>query len=203
MAAFNNWIPDINRFGLAGPPVWFQHRLWEYDPSLAVVPSRQGFYYRLGQRRQLKLPEKVINDVLKEQADTAMLARYGLIPVTTILATANWSNPLIFVELTRRAPWRMGGAKSYEERILAQERQEQINQAVKQDGDLTYLAKDAWRYYNKQIGTRSHLYSPVTKAAPALTGNRAPSLVIPGSPYRPSVMTQWQADRHRQTRSSD
>ena len=148
-----NYIPDTNLFKLAGPPSWFLRRLWDFDASLVIVPSRQGFYYRLAQRRKLNLSDKI-------ESDTKMLASYSLTPVTTILATANWSNPYIFEELRRRAPWMMGGADKVNKMLDDQDQQVTDETQAKTDDQLTYLGKDAWKYYNKLIGTRSHLYSP-------------------------------------------
>src|SRR5437773_9843307 len=106
-----NFYPDVNKFSLAGPPPWWLKQLWAFDPSLVVVPSQQGFYYRLAQRRKISLPISFVNDLLFKDSDTRMLAGYGLIPVTTILATANWGNPFLFEELRRRSVTRMGGAE--------------------------------------------------------------------------------------------
>lgn len=186
MARLPNYIPDTNPFHLAGPPNWFLSRLMEFDPSLYILPSRQGFYYKLAQKRKLLLAENVVNDVLREEGDTKMLASYGLIPITTILATVHWDNPLLFIELARRAPWRMGGAKAFEEQILAQERAEQLDKAKHIDEHTTYLAKDSWRLYNKKIGTRSHMWSPTVK-----TKSSAGTLIKPNEPkpYKPLVVT--------------
>ena len=147
-----NYIPDVNRFKLAGPPSWFLAQLRDFDDSLVVVPSRQGFYYRLAQRRKLKLPEHIINEALWNESDTHMLARYSLVPVTTILATANWGNPLIFHELTQRAPWRMGGAAKVIEDIEGGERDVEIRKQQATEEHLEYLGKDAWKLYRKKIG---------------------------------------------------
>ena len=186
MARLPNYIEATNPFRLIGPPTWFLHKLWDFDASLVIIPSKQGFYYRLAQRRPLQLPEKVVNDVLKEQADTQMLASHGLVPITTILATANWSNPLFFIELERRAPWRMGGAKKFEQKIEAQERQETIDKNIHQDEHLSYLSKDAWNLYLKKIGVRSHMWSPTVKSK-----TPSPGFVPSRAAYKPEVMTTW------------
>ena len=157
-----NYIPDLNKFKLAGPPSWWLRALDDFDNSLVVVPSRQGFYYRLAQRRKLSLTNDVINDVLFKESDTKMLASYSLVPVTTIVATANWSNPYLFEELRRRSVTRMGGAKKVDEMLMAQERKEQIDNLIARDDINTYLSRDAWKFYQKKIGLRSHLYSPKT-----------------------------------------
>ena len=184
-----NYIPDVNRFALAGPPLDFQIKLYHFDPSLVIVPSRMGFYYRLAQRRKPALVDKVAYEALREQADTAMLMSYNLVPVTTILATANWSNPILFHELANRAPWRMGGAKKVIADLEAHEAAQELEKRKQTDENLTDLAKDAWKYYGKKIGIRSSLYSPKTSAPKA---QKPTGLIIPGAPTpRPDVKVSW------------
>lgn len=89
-----------------------------------------------------------------------MLASHSLVPVTTILSTANWSNPYLFEELRRRAPWRLGGAEAVNKMLDAQDAKESLDKQVKTDEHLSYLGKDAWNLYNKKIGVRSHMYIP-------------------------------------------
>ena len=203
MAKPTNYIVDTNPFNLAGPPDWFLRQLWEFDPSLALVASKQGFFYRLAQRRPLKLKENIVNDILKEQADTQLLARHGLVPITTVMATARWDNPAIFEELRRRAPWRMGGAQKFTALLEGQEREEEIKRRIQEDERLSYLAKDSWKFYQKLIGTRSHLWSPTVKESslpwskgPA-TVNNAPKIIIPGAPYKPDTGATWVTPRKR------
>lgn len=160
-----NYIVDLNRFHLAGPPTYWLRQLWEFDNSLVVVPSRQAMVYRLAQKRKLQLPEHLVNDMLFNESDTKMLAQYSLVPVTTITATANWSNPYMFVELASRAPWRQGGAEKVNAMLEAQDKQDELDRAAKTDEHLDYLSKDAWGLYNKKIGLRSHMWSPKTKGA--------------------------------------
>ena len=174
-----NYYLDQNKFKLAGPPRWWLTQLHEFDPTLAIVPSRQGFYYRLAQRRKLSLPEKMTQDILWQDSDTQMLASYGLIPVTTILATANWSNPFLFEELRRRSPHRMGGAEASIKRIEAAEAAEEAKKQSVIDERNTFIAKDAWNLYLKKVGLRSHMYAPKVKSAPTkLNENRSASLII-------------------------
>lgn len=185
-----NWIPDQNRFSLAGPPNWWLRGLWDFDNSLVVIPSRQGFYYRLAQRRKLNLANHVINDALFAESDTKMLARHSLVPVTTILATACW-NPMMFEELRRRAPWRLGGAEQVIKQVEDQDWKAEIDKSTKLDEQLTYLGKDAWRLYNKKIGVRSHMWSPTVKSnrsqsqTPAVKIGSKPAGVQVGSIFLP------------------
>lgn len=152
MPSMPNYIEDRNPFKLAGPPVYFLKRLFEFDNSLVIVPSRQGFYYRLTQRRKLRLPEHIVNDALFKESDTQMLASYGLVPVTTIMATANWDNPLLFQELAERAPWRQGGAEKVNKHLEEMDAQREAAIKAKNDDMINILAKDGWKYYRKKTG---------------------------------------------------
>jgi len=154
MLAPTNYIVDTNRFKLAGPPAWWLHQLHAFDDSLVVIPSRQDYVYRLAQRRKLNLPAQLVNDLLFKESDTRMLARYGLVPVTSILATANWSNPCLFEELRRRAPWRLGGAKKVTDQLEAQEQQDELRTSAQTDEQLTDRSKDGWKYYQTKLGVR-------------------------------------------------
>lgn len=159
-----NWIADVNRFALQKPPQFFLAKLWEFDSSLVIVPSRQSPLYRLAQRRKLTLPEKMVNEALFNESDTQLLASYSLVPVTSILGTVNWHDPYLFVELHNRAPHRLGGAEKVNAALDVQDAKDDLLKAAKQDELLTYLGKDAWNLYQKNIGVRSHMYSPRTKS---------------------------------------
>ena len=158
-----NWIPDLNRFQLAGPPNWWLKQLFHFDDSLVVLPSRMGFYYRLAQKRPPDPRADIVLDAMKNDGDTRMLSQYGLIPVTTILSTANWSNPLLFEELRKRAPWRMGGADKVIKDIEDHEAKVEFDKRAKMDEFQTALSKDGWNLYKKKIGLQSHMYIPRSK----------------------------------------
>lgn len=147
-----NYIPDQNKFSLAPPPDWWLRKLFEFDDSLVVIPSRQQHCYRLAQKRQLQLQENLVNDALFKHSDTQMLATYGLVPVTTIMARPNWDNPLMWVELAERAPWRQGGSDMVNKIIEDAEREAQLKIDL-QNSALTHeLAYDSWKLYRKKIG---------------------------------------------------
>ena len=152
MSAYPNYIPDVNRFKLAGPPTHWLRKLAEFDSSLVVVPSRQGFMYRLAQRRTPTLSENLARDLMTHESDTQMLATYGLIPVTTILATANWDSPLMWQDLAERAPWRNGGADAVLDAI--DRREAAIARKVDEEIDErnTHIARDGWKLFRKKIG---------------------------------------------------
>lgn len=158
-----NWIADVNKFKLQKPPKFWLRQLQDFDPSLVVVPSRQDCVYRLCQRRPLTLPEHIVNDALFNQSDTQMLASYSLIPVTSMIAKPNWSNPAMFEELRRRAPHRNGGAKAVTQAIEAQEAKEELDRQIAINQITEDAAKDGWGMYLKKIGVRSNMYIPKTK----------------------------------------
>lgn len=161
----DNYIPDQNRFSLAGPPVWWLKLLKDFDSSLYVIPSRQGHYYRLAQKRKLRVATKIVNDIMKEQADTKMLASYGLIPVSTINPLANWS-PLMFEELTARAPWRQGGAEKFIKKVEDVEAEREAKLDAKIDSNLSDRAKDGWKLYQRKTGARTFVSAKGTRPAP-------------------------------------
>lgn len=182
MTGLPNYIAADNPFKLAGPPAYWLRALWEFDSSLVVMPSKQSFCYRVCQRRPPSFSVQMTNDILKEDADARMMAAQHVIPVTSLLSTANWSEfPKHMEALRQRAPWRMGGAQhvtdslEQAEWVEEQKRKQQFEQDV-----LNPLSKDAWNLYNKKLGLRSHMYSPTTKtnrpaqAAPKVGVAKAP-----------------------------
>lgn len=86
-----------------------------------------------------------------------MLAQRNLIPVTTILATANWDNPFLFKELEERAPWRLGGAEKINNLLDQYDLQKQIKKAKEVDERLTDRAKDGWKLYQHKTGQKVSL----------------------------------------------
>lgn len=166
--ALDNYIPDQNRFELAGPPQWWLRLLKDFDDSLYVLPSRQGYYYRLAQKRPIRLAVKIVNDILKEQADTQMLATYGLIPVSTINPLANWS-PLMFEELTARAPWRQGGADKFIRKVEDLDAEREAKRDARIDQNLSDRAKDGWKLYQAKTGARTFVSTQKARAAKADT----------------------------------
>ena len=152
-----NFIVDVNRFKLAGPPAYFLKQLWDFDPSLVIVPSRQGCYYRLAQRRKLTLPEHITNDALFKESDTKMLASYSLIPVTTILPTANWGNPILFKDLSDRAPWRNGGAEKVTHKLEDVEQQQRTAISKQNIEMITDRAQIGWKMYQTKTGAKTFL----------------------------------------------
>jgi hypothetical protein len=152
-----NYIPGTNPFHLSGPPSWFLKGLWDFDSSLVIVPSRQTCVYRLAQRRKLQLPDHIVHDALFKESDTKMLASYGLVPVTTIIATCSWS-PWMFQELHERSVHRLGGHEKVNKRQDDFERDAELKLLAQQDATNTYLAKEGWKQYRKRIGLGRTLF---------------------------------------------
>lgn len=156
----DNYLVDKNPFKLSGPPKWWLAKLAEFDPSLVVMPSGQGFYYRLCQRRKPSLTTKLVNDILFNESDTKMLASRGLVPVTTILSTANWDNPLMWKELAERAPWRNGGAEKINKLIEDHEFEKDMKKKAEVEQNIVDRAKDGWKLYQHKTGQKVSLANP-------------------------------------------
>jgi hypothetical protein len=45
-----NFIPTVNPFGLATPPIWFLARLYAYDADLRIFPSTCKPVYQMGRK---------------------------------------------------------------------------------------------------------------------------------------------------------
>lgn len=149
-----NYIVDANPFHLSGPPQWWLKKLAEFDNSLVVMPSRQGFYYRLCQRRPPSLKKAMVEAALFNESDTKMLASRGLIPVTTILATANWDNPLMWIDLAERAPHRQGGAAKVNKFLEDREFDKDMKKRKETEQNLLDRAKDGWKLYQYKTGQK-------------------------------------------------
>lgn len=153
-----NYIPDLNKFGLAGPPSWWLKALYAFDSSLVVVPSRQSCIYRLAQRRTLNLPDHIVNDALFKDSDTRMLASYSLVPVTSIIATAAWS-PFMIQELHNRSVTRQGGAEVVNKRLDGWDQEEEVKRLQQQDALTTHYSKEGWKSYRRKIGLGSTVFT--------------------------------------------
>lgn len=183
---YANYIKGENPFNLLGPPGWWLEKLKDFDDSLVVIPSKQGHFYRLAQKRPPDPRANIVASLMKD-SDAKMMASYGLIPVTTILADAKWDNPVIWEDLRQRAPHRMGGADKYAALIMEKERRREIEIAKKNDEILTDTARDAWGYYLMKAGRRQTMWVPRTEkpTVTALRENRSATFRILGPDGKP------------------
>lgn len=147
-----NFITDRNPFDLPAPPDWWLQMLMDYDAQLVVIPSRQQAIYRLA-RRTWNRPGIAAMAVLHREKDTAMLAHYGLVPVTTIIGWGIWGTN-IFNSLRARDIWAHGGAEKF---VRTSEDVEAAQVARKHAAvreDLWNRSGDAWRSYQTRTGSR-------------------------------------------------
>jgi hypothetical protein len=172
----SNYICSENPFDLLGPPQWWLDKLKEFDDSLVVIPSKQGYFYRLCQRRPPD-PRVTLAHSLSNDSDSKTMARLSLVPVTTIMANALWDNPVMWEDLRMRAPHRMGGAEKFEQLILAKEAKQQLDIAKQNDEILTDRARDAWGYYLMKAGRRQTMYVPKTAVSPTARHTQASAAI--------------------------
>jgi hypothetical protein len=177
----NNFIKDKNPLDLAAPPAWWLKKLHEFDDSLVVVPSRMAYCYRLAQRRPPDKRTNLVHD-LQGDNDSTMLRSYGLVPVTTIIATARWDNPIMFEDLASRMPSRNGGWEAYEKRLNELEEMKNLRERAERDDMLDHIAKDSLGFYKKKAGIKTAMWTPKTPARPepAPAFGRSASIKIAG-----------------------
>lgn len=183
--ALKNWIADKNRFGLAKPPAWWLQRLSDFDADLVLVPSRMEPLYRLARRARRSAGIGSMA-VLNPEADTAMLAHYKLVPVTTVIRYGSaWDIDTILVKLADRDIWaRKNGDKMADEIEAKEAKAEKALKASIRD-DMRQRSKDAWRSLQARTGARNKRASDGNIAARE-SGQRAlpsPIISVPWSPF--------------------
>jgi len=147
-----NFIRDRNPFNLSAPPAWWLQRLADYDAQLVVIPSRQEAVYRLA-RRTWNSPGVSAMAVLHREKDTAMMAAYGLVPVTTIIGWGVWGTN-IFNSLRARDIWAHGGAEKVVKTLDEFDAEtEQKKRAAIRD-DMWMRSGDAWKSYQTRTRQR-------------------------------------------------
>lgn len=155
-----NWIEDENPFNLERPPEWWLKRLWDFDATLVLVPSRQKAVYRLAQRIPPNPAIAAVNEALWMHSDIRMLAGYGLIPVAPLFTPVNWDHPRIFQELAERCPAMLGGFEKTMKRIEDREEDERKAVQRQQDEHLEALGDDGWNFIRKKAGLGRSWHQP-------------------------------------------
>lgn len=177
VSELHNWLEDENPMNLPAPPQAWLQKLHDFDDSLVVLPSRQMYCYRLAQRRTPDRKSHLVHH-LAADSDSNMLARYGLVPVTSIIATCKWDNPVMWEDLRQRMPSRMGGAEQFEKQLLARERQVELDKLAERDDMTTIVAKDAKKFYDLKRGVRTTLWSPTIKGSEKPASQRSAAIRI-------------------------
>jgi hypothetical protein len=148
-----NYIRDRNRWNLSAPPAWWQQQLFDYDPLLVVIPSRQMPVYRIARRARVSIKPL---DIVNTEADTAMLATYLLVPVTTMIRMGGtWSIDNILRQLKARNIRELGGADKVADQLDANDaaKEKALKDGIRSDMD--YRSRDAWRSYQARTGQRT------------------------------------------------
>ena len=147
-----NFIHDRNPFNLPAPPAWWLQQLSDYDSQLVVIPSRQEAIYRLT-RRTWNRPGIAAMAVIHREQDTAMMASYGVVPVTTIVGWGVWGTN-IFNSLRARDIWAHGGAEKFVKLEEDYEADAERKRKATIRDDMWVRSGDAWRSYQARTGQR-------------------------------------------------
>lgn len=164
------YIPDLNPFHLAPPPLWWQQALWAFDPDLRILPGRKKPVFYLARVRTYSRGLSIPLD--DDQGDTAMFVRYDLVSVTWIASTDGWTQGfLVYIlgELSDRDTWAVeggpltddlmrkalceGGSK-FSKRL--DQRDEDAEQTINREvrDDVYHATGDAWRSLQARTGER-------------------------------------------------
>jgi len=160
----SNFVQDRNPFNLSAPPAWWLQRLYDYDNQLVVIPSRQDAVYRLARKTWDRPGIQLMADIHREK-DTAMLAHYGLVPVTTIIGAGIWGEN-IFHALRARDIWAHGGAEKFVKAEEDAEAEAKRKQQAEIRDDLWMRSGDAWRSYQARTGQRSKVDTRTGRRTP-------------------------------------
>ena len=147
-----NWIADTNRFKLATPPKWWLKRLWDFDASLVLMPSRQKMLYRLTQRHEPDPRIAMVAASMWRDSDTQMMSSYQVVPVLTLLLPVKWDNPMMFHDLSLHAPWRHGGTDKFLAKIEGAEAEAETKRDARVEDMMDERHKDAWKLFRRRQG---------------------------------------------------
>ena len=148
-----NYIRDRNRFHLSAPPPWIQQQLFDFDPLLVIIPSRQLACFHLARRSKVTLSPDLL---LCAENDTKMLAEHGLVPVTKIIRNGlSWNLDAILSGLRARDIWAHGGAEKVADAEDAADKLERQRILNSGRADMDHRARDAWRSYQARTGQRT------------------------------------------------
>ena len=105
----------------------------------------------------------LVNDMLGTDSDIRLMARHGVVPITTLLATVNWSNPLLWRDLANMSPDMHGGVDKYVKKIEDKEDRAAAVKAASEQDMLDILSKDSWKLYRKYdgLGRSWHHMAPI------------------------------------------
>lgn len=160
-----NWIVDRNPFSLPKPPEWFLRQLALFDDQLVIIPSRYEYVYRLMRRRKLTaiVPnQKLAPDLDTSNSDFALAAEYKLVPVQTILPTAQWGET-IFSWLRDRDIWTHGGATAAADALDAQDQAKRDQQQAKMLDELDQLSSSTYFAYKRRTGQTTFVNDPTRR----------------------------------------
>ena len=147
-----NYIADQNPFKLAPPPAWWLQRLADYDSQLVVMPSRQDAVYRLT-RRTWNTPGLTTMAMIDRQNDSAMMAKHGVVPVTSIMGYGVWGTN-IFNSLRARDIWAHGGHEKFVKKLEDVDAAEEVRKKAAVRDDIWMRSGDAWTSYQTRTRQR-------------------------------------------------
>lgn len=169
-----NLIMDRDVFKLTPPPAWFLRRLYDFDPDLVVIPSRQQPIFWLARRWRLLLSftgKKM--DGVGPSGDVQMFITHKLVDVCTLAKlTTDWTELNLGELLTwlkDRDTWAEEGAaldmagiekalsdggSKVTKRVEYDEKIREQKKATAQRETIWHATGDAYRSLQARLGRR-------------------------------------------------
>jgi hypothetical protein len=162
-----NWIADRNRYKLPTPPTWALKKLYDWDPLLVIVPSRnkpvqgEGPQYLLTRRavRSAGLGKEALME--NQHPDTWMCQEHGLVPI----APLRWKSKdrtwrerdvdLFIEELKARDQWKFKTGDEAADAVEAFEAAAEQKRRADFRDTIYHMARDAWRSMAARAGWRN------------------------------------------------
>lgn len=168
-----NWLPTLNRYGLAAPPVPFLLKLWNYDAELRILASSTKRGYLLARRTRLPILKSAIGG---GDSDTGRCRRERLLPIVYFRAGIVWNDD-VFEWLDARDSWKHTNAyKDVGDCVEEVERAEQDRIQRASDDDGYQRGISAWNALKMRTGQRVFVHEPAWSLSDVIepSGARGP-----------------------------
>jgi hypothetical protein len=171
-----NWIEDANRFNLPAPPQEVLTALWNLDPQLVLIPSRQDRTYLLARRRQYSAGMSDTVLLENKHPDTNMLFVNQLLPIAPLVfkgGVIKWEQKDIdglIAALRARDTWAITGGPAGDpdrawQAIEEAEKAEKAREKRTRWQDFHHRGRDAFRSIGARMGWRNKRASDYHGAA--------------------------------------
>lgn len=151
------WIAGTsNPHKLPEPPAWWQTIVYDYDKMLRILPSSKDRAYRLCRvaRADARLGLQAMGEIHKHP-DTVTMINHGLVPISTVMPWAVYSNKILR-DLAARDSWKLEGGDPNKivNRMEQMEAEAERKQDARRADELGQRSSDAFKHVKALKGER-------------------------------------------------